>query len=197
MHFSKVTFAKYLSAMPSLCILCSQISFLDLPPFPPSLAGYHVPFKADSDLLPFVTKVTTTPEKRIQRIPVGSLGLAHHPSLAALWEAAKICEICALLEQSVDRVRATLEEAKKSNSYVAFDRTGPPTWEFFLSKRGKGEHGLLAWSMSEKGLPEAYLLGAIGFCVDDGKMLYSRFSRSQDPRLQRECSFAISRSREL
>lgn len=165
--------------MPSLCNLCSQISFLDLPPFPSSLAGYHVPFKADSELLPFLTKVITTPEKRRQRIPVGSLGLAHHLTLAALREAAKICEVCALIEQSVDRVRATLEEAKKSTSYVTFDKTGPPTWEFFLSKRGEGEDGLLAWSMSEKGLREAYLLGAIGFCVDDGKMLHSRFSRSQ------------------
>lgn len=99
-------------------------------------------------------------------MPVGSLGLEYHPTLSALKEAAKTCDVCALIEQSVNKVIALLEEAGKDEMYVAYDKTGPPTWEFFLSKREEGESGLLAWSLSENG--EVYLLGAIGFCVDDG-----------------------------
>jgi hypothetical protein len=156
--------------MPSLCSLCDKISFLDLPPYPPSLAGYHVPFKANSELFPFITKTISTPEKGKHKMPVGPLGLAHHPSLVALQDAAEGgCEVCAMIEQSVDRVRAVLEEAGKDKLYVTYDRTGPPTWEFWLSKRKEGGDGVAVWSMAEKG-EQVYLVGVVGFCVDDGKI---------------------------
>lgn len=131
--------------MASLCSLCSSISFLDLPPHPCSLAGHHIPFKVDSVLLPYLTKPFITPEGKKQALPVGSLGLAHHPPLLDLQTAAKNCDICALIEQSVDSVRATLELAKQDKFYAAYDKTGPPIWEFWMSKRKDGEDGFSVW----------------------------------------------------
>jgi hypothetical protein len=163
--------------MPSLCSLCSSISFLELPSFPPSLAGHHVPFKADSELLPYITKTVSSPEKGKHKMPVGSLGLAHQTSLTFLQEAAKICDICTLIEQSVNRVRAVLEEAGKDKIYVTYDTTGPPTWEFWLSQRREGEDGFLVWSMAEKS-EQAYLVGAVGFCVDDGRIFHFRHCKN-------------------
>src|ERR1700712_729122 len=43
------------SNMASLCSLCSQISFLDLPPYPQWLGGRQLVIK-DSELIPFVPK---------------------------------------------------------------------------------------------------------------------------------------------
>jgi hypothetical protein len=147
--------------MPSLCSLCSQISFLDLPPFPDWLGGYHVPLGADSELVPFL------PDDTDVTISANNLGNSHHPSLPALQEAAVSCEICALIEQSVDRVRKLLDEAQNNKHFAYYDKSGGPAYEFFMSRRRKGEDGLLIWSMS-KNNNEAFLLGAIGFCVDDG-----------------------------
>jgi hypothetical protein len=157
--------------MASLCSICSSIPLLDLPPFPPSLSGYHVPYKAHSELLPWLTKRTAAPDqdKGYVKWPVGSLGLAHQPTLSALQESAKTCDICTLIEQSVNRVRAVLEEAAEDKFYVTYDKTGPPTWEFWVSGRREGEDGFLVWCMAENG-EQAYLVGAVGFCVDDGKI---------------------------
>jgi len=99
-----------------------------------------------------------------------SLGLPHHPSLAALQEAAKSCSVCALIEQSVNRVRNTYEEACKDEDWASWYDNGPPIYEFFMSQRKEGEDGILLWSMAEK-TDRAYLVGAIGFCVDDGEFL--------------------------
>jgi hypothetical protein len=151
--------------MPSLCSLCSQISFLDLPPFPDWLGGYHVPHSPDSELLPFLPKHIDDDLSR--RVVPGSLGLPHHPSLANLQEAAASCDVCKLIEQSVGRVRKILEEVQNDKQYVYYNKSGPPLYEFFMSKRRENEDGLLVWSRAEKN-HETYLLGAIGFCVDDG-----------------------------
>lgn len=102
--------------------------------------------------------------------PSRSLGLPHHSTLASLRNAAQSCEICALIEQSVDRVRKILEEANKDPDFVAYDENGAPTFEFSLSKRPEGEDGFLVWSRAEKG-PNAFMLGAIGYCVVDGRLL--------------------------
>ncbi|QDS67590.1 hypothetical protein FKW77_003719 [Venturia effusa] len=160
--------------MPSLCSLCSSISFLDLPPYPSSLAGHQIPFKADSVLLPYLTKRIITPEGKTEPLPVGSLGLAHHPSLLGLQTAAKTCEICALIEQSVDEVRDTLDLARQDKFYAAYDKTGPPIWEFWLSKRKHGEDGFCVWSMAAES-EQAYLVGAVGFVVDDESPLKDFF----------------------
>ena len=147
--------------MPSLCSLCSQIAFLDLPPFPVWLGGYHVPLAADSELIPFL------PDDHDVIVSASNLGIPHHPSLPALQEAAASCEICALIDQSVGRVRKLLDEAQNNKHFMRYDRSGGPLYEFFMSKRREGEDGLLVWSMS-KNNNEAFLLGAIGYCVDDG-----------------------------
>lgn len=68
----------------------------------------------------------------------------------------------------MDDVRATLEEAMKDQLYVMYDKTGPPIWEFYLSKRNEGEDGFCVWTMAAES-EQAYLVGAVGFCVDDGK----------------------------
>lgn len=107
-------------------------------------------------------------------LPVGPLGLAHHPTLLDLQTAAKNCDICALIEQSVDSVRATLELAKQDKFYAAYDKTGPPIWEFWMSKREDGEDGFSVWSMAAES-EQAYLVGAVGFCVDDGECAYRHF----------------------
>lgn len=165
--------------MPSLCSLCSSISFIDLPPYPSSLAGHHIPFKADGVLLPYLTKRFVTPEGTRKSEPVGSLGLAHHPSLDDLQTAAKECDICALIDQSVDGVMETLELAKQDKFYVAYDKTGPPIWEFWLSKRNEGEDGFSVWTMASES-EQAYLVGAVGFVVDDGEPYFlSEAFRSQ------------------
>ncbi|TID27527.1 homodimeric type dihydroorotase [Venturia nashicola] len=106
--------------------------------------------------------------------PVGSLGLAHHPTLLALQTAAKDCDICALIEESVNGVVETLELAKQEEFYAAFDETGPPIWEFWLSKRKDGEDGFSVWCMASES-KQAYLVGAVGFVVDDESPLKNIF----------------------
>lgn len=70
---------------------------------------------------------------------VGYLGLAHHFSFLDLQTAAKNCDVCALIEQSVDGV----------------------SW---LSKKRDGEDGFSVWSMAAKS-EEAYLVGAVGMLL--------------------------------
>lgn len=155
----------------SLCSLCSSISFLDLPPYPSSLAGHHIPFEADSVLLPYLTKRIITPEGIVESVLVGSLGLAHHPTLLDLQTAAKNCDICALIEQSVDGVKNVLELAKQDKYCAAYDKTGPPIWQFWLSKRKEGEDGFSVWCKASES-EQAYLVGAVGFVVDDGEQYF-------------------------
>jgi hypothetical protein len=241
--------------MSSLCSLCSNISFLDLPPFPDWLGG-HESVIADSELVPFVPNESSPPkegdyhneEEEVglrhvfpacfypqkdsssssssvdnededevdevglrhvfpscfypqkessaskdegfhdalphcffpqtlslpQILPTPqhpsktrALGLSHHSSLTALQEAALSCEICGLIKQSVDRVRGILEEYYKNEENVAWDRNGPPTWKFWITKRRAGEDGICVWSPAEKS-NRVFLVGAIGLCVDDG-----------------------------
>ncbi|KAF2101722.1 HET-domain-containing protein [Rhizodiscina lignyota] len=170
--------------MPGLCSICSNISFLDLPPFPPWIGWYHVPLHHLSELVPFVPRDEEDHDAlksgTRKAVSPGSLGLPYHQSLEALQEAAKTCDVCSLVEESVLRVKGLVEGAFKDARFAYYDKSGGPKYEFGITKRRDGEDGLLVWSMA-KDNDECYLMGAIGYCVDDGT-LNEQFTIMECPR---------------
>lgn len=162
--------------MTQLCALCSKLPFVNLPPFPDWLNKYHVPLKADDDLVPYLPdreEGSITKDNPHGVAKTGSLGIAHHQTFEALQEAAKSCDVCFLIEQSVQTVRDLLEEANKDPRYVYYNKAGPPKYEFSITGRHEDEEGLLVWSLAEDE-SEVYLMAAIGYCVDDGTCFSSR-----------------------
>lgn len=161
-----------ITTMPKLCSLCSSISFLDLPPYPEWIGGYHVPIAPLSEMVPHVPKSEEGEDGKHKSVPAGSIGISYHQSLEELQAAAKECEICALIEDSALRVKSLFEEALETPRFAYYDKSEGPNYELGMTKRREGEDGVMVWSMAKKS-KECYLMGAIGFCVDDGmELLY-------------------------
>lgn len=71
----------------------------------------------------------------------------------------------------MDGVKNVLELAKQDKYCAAYDKTGPPIWQFWLSKRKEGEDGFSVWCKASES-EQAYLVGAVGFVVDDGEQYF-------------------------
>ena len=145
----------------TLCEVCRIIPFGALPEFPKWLPTFHLPLM-ERDLVPYVPKDAEW--KEIGMKP----GLPHHKSLKELKMAAKLCEICQLINIGVSRVQELLDVANENEYYKFANQSGPPTYELFVCKRGAGGDGFVVLSPAEKNY-EVFLVGAIGYCVDYGE----------------------------
>ena len=151
----------------SLCNLCKNIPWENLPAFPENLGftlSGHAYLQAIHDW------------------PQGLRGHPHHQSLDALRQSAPCCSLCSLICESVENVQKELEGLRPRWEAGEMHQYDLPTWEMWLVKRREGGDG--CWIMSfvdekserslsrkKRGVVEARLVAALAICVRDGEVL--------------------------
>ena len=146
-----------------LCELCSRIDFSALPAFPEWLPGFHVP-SLDPNLVPFISEGPNVPPEGFK-----ALGVGHHKSLDTLLAAAVNCELCELISRGVLHVVKSRKEYVLDERQRHFDRPGEPTYELRICKRLDAQQGFVVMSPAERN-KEIYLVGGVGFCVENGML---------------------------
>lgn len=77
------------------------------------------------------------------------------------------CELCRLILSQVELVISQFKDVENGNAFRELNRSGHPTFDFFLMKRRVEGDGffVLCNGTSGRGF---YLVAAIGLCTKDG-----------------------------
>jgi hypothetical protein len=140
----------------SLCDLCKNIPWEDLPTVPPDLPCHATGHE-------YIQPVVNWPQ--------GVRGHPHYQSLSALRQSASVCDLCKLIRASAENVEKQLEELKPKWEAGEMRQYDWPTWKMWLVKRREGGDG--CWVMSfvdggRGGNEMAYIISALGLCVREG-----------------------------
>ncbi|KAF2262763.1 HET-domain-containing protein [Lojkania enalia] len=167
----------------NLCSLCRSIDFFNLPPLPGRFEGYIRPWDGTKELVAFYDWRQAKSNRAEENKDAGEfsqpLGFPHHQSIEELKSAAENCSICRIIERSVSRCVALLAEAEKDEVYVYYRKKGRsmhPNFRLWLTKRRDSCSGFMVLSSSAENSKAAWLLAAVGFCVDDNDPLSSKIA---------------------
>jgi hypothetical protein len=143
----------------ALCGICKSLDFFSLPSFPVHSDGLTDWY--GSKHLPVFRRRRMIQARRAEEDTDAvefslSLGTPHHQSIHELETAAEACVICSLILQRVYTCRDLLADEIRS---------GPgPDYRLWLTRRNDGCDGFMV--MSSGALHEAWLIAAVGFCVE-------------------------------
>jgi hypothetical protein len=161
----------------TLCCVCQSIPFHDLPEPPAQWRG-SLALSGIESLQEFLNESRHQSEASTRH--EDDLGFPHQSTVVALYASAIDCGLCRLLKQSVESFVKLVQGGRNARPLTAEEPSSRDmfgTWDpdqdfsLWLTKRLDGGKGFLAFTPSASPQTSIYLVGAIGFCVDDGMLM--------------------------
>lgn len=145
---------------PLLCLVCRNIQFHRIPPFPKSFEAKGIYLGSGLFFLDLLR------DYRLQRPDI--FGLQYHQDLFALEKSAQSCTICSLVHAQVQTFLHNVHHGERvGNNGALYADIKPKSYRFQITRRASRD-GFVVWT-DDGPNDRIWYVAVFGFAVQDGK----------------------------